>query len=205
MGGAHNDLVMTALALVGVRAALADPPGDRAAAAALVAAAATKATAGLLLPFALLAARRRAAALAAAVTTALALGAVSLAAFGSGLAAYLAVLAEQGRSVSIYSVWLDLSRLAGYDSVPTGLRLVLTAAFLAALVACLLRTARGADWIAAAGWALLALLVFTTWLLPWYVVLLLPLAALGTSARLRIATVAFCALLLVTRLPLLLA
>jgi hypothetical protein len=51
----------------------------------------------------------------------------------------------------------------------------------------------------------LALLVLTTWLLPWYVALLLPLAALAPSRRLRAATLAFCALLLVTRLPLLLA
>ncbi len=43
-------------------------------------------------------------------------------------------------------------------------------------------------WIAPAGWATLALLVTTAWLLPWYVVWLLPLAALGGDRRLELAT-----------------
>ena len=44
---------------------------------------------------------------------------------------------------------------------------------------------RNRDWIAGAGWSTLALIASLSWLMPWYVVWLLPLAALGTSVRLR--------------------
>ena len=40
------------------------------------------------------------------------------------------------------------------------------------------------DWIAAAGWATLAMLLASSSLLPWYVAWLLPLAALGRDRRL---------------------
>jgi hypothetical protein len=40
------------------------------------------------------------------------------------------------------------------------------------------------DWIAGSGWAALALLVTAASLLPWYVVWLMPLAALGRDRRL---------------------
>ena len=61
------------------------------------------------------------------------------------------------------------------------------------------RTWRGADWITAAGWATLALLLTLTFLMPWYVVWLLPLAALGESAALRRSTLALTAFLVVGR------
>ncbi|MGZ4310621.1 MAG: hypothetical protein ACXVR1_00815 [Solirubrobacteraceae bacterium] len=44
---------------------------------------------------------------------------------------------------------------------------------------------RNRDWITGAGWSTLALIASLSWLMPWYVVWLLPLAALGTSVRLR--------------------
>ena len=39
-----------------------------------------------------------------------------------------------------------------------------------------------------AGWSTLALIASLAWLVPWYVIWLLPLAALATSMRLRRAT-----------------
>ncbi len=48
------------------------------------------------------------------------------------------------------------------------------------------------------------MLIGTTWLLPWYVVWTLPLAALGTSRPLRGATVAFTLYVIATRIPFLL-
>ena len=206
VGGAHNDMVMAVAMLAGVRVALGS--GTRAGplgAAAVVSAAATKATAGLVLPFVILGARGRLRALGGALAGTAVLGVIALLAFGTGLLGYLDVLARQGRSVSTYSIWLDLARLGGWATVPPGMKLVLGVIFAAVLAASLVQTARGHDWIAGAGWAVLSLLVLTTWLLPWYVALLLPLAALAPSQRLRAATLAFCALLLVTRLPLLLA
>jgi len=77
--------------------------------------------------------------------------------------------------------------------------------FVGVSAAMLRATARGrTDWITAAGWSTLALLATTTWILPWYLVWLLPLAALGESRALRSATLVLCAFVLITRLPLLL-
>src|SRR2546422_963892 len=44
-----------------------------------------------------------------------------------------------------------------------------------------------AHWIGAAGWSTLALLVASAWLVPWYAVWLVPLAALSESRRLLAA------------------
>jgi hypothetical protein len=49
---------------------------------------------------------------------------------------------------------------------------------------------RNSDWIAGAGWSTLALIASLSWLMPWYIVWLLPLAALATSIRLRRVAVA---------------
>jgi alpha-1,6-mannosyltransferase len=197
---------MALLVVAGLRGLLGRPSGTaaRLGGGALVAAAAAKATAGIVLPFALLGTAARRGALTGALVAGVLLGATSLLAFGNGLGGYLDVLLRQGRSVSIYSVWLYLSQAVGLETVPAVLRLLLGAIVLAVLATMLVRTVRGADWVAAAGWSLLALLVCTTWLLPWYVVLLLPLAALSTSRRLRAGTLMFCGLVLLTRLPLLL-
>jgi hypothetical protein len=59
-------------------------------------------------------------------------------------------------------------------------------------------TWRGGDWLRATGWATVLVLVTTTWLLPWYIVWLLPLAAVAGDARLRAAALAFTAFLLAT-------
>jgi hypothetical protein len=61
---------------------------------------------------------------------------------------------------------------------------------------------RGADWIAASGWTMFALLVTTAWLLPWYVTWLLPLAAISGDRRLRLASLALVAYVIVTRVTL---
>jgi hypothetical protein len=53
-----------------------------------------------------------------------------------------------------------------------------------------------------AGWATLAILVASAWLVPWYVLWLLPLAALAADRRLRWATVALCAWMLPIAIPL---
>jgi hypothetical protein len=45
------------------------------------------------------------------------------------------------------------------------------------------------DWIRGAGWATVALLLTTGFLVPWYVAWLLPLAALSSDRRLLTAAV----------------
>jgi hypothetical protein len=49
-------------------------------------------------------------------------------------------------------------------------------------------TWRGYDWVSASGWALLTIAVTSTWLLAWYTLWSLPLAAIGRDRRLLYAT-----------------
>ena len=63
-------------------------------------------------------------------------------------------------------------------------------------------TWRGANAIAMAGWATLAILVASAWLVPWYALWLLPLAALSGDRRLLWATVALSAWMLAIAVPL---
>ena len=59
--------------------------------------------------------------------------------------------------------------------------------------------------LVAAGWGTFALLVTTSWLLPWYVVWLLPIASMTGDRKLRLATLAMSAFVIGMRLPLWLA
>ncbi len=55
--------------------------------------------------------------------------------------------------------------------------------------------------ITAAGWASMSLLVTLAWILPWYVLWVLPLAALSSSRRLRVFVLAFGVYLILTWAP----
>ena len=70
-----------------------------------------------------------------------------------------------------------------------------------AVAALLVRTARGADWIEASGWATLAMLLGSAWLMTWYAIWPLPFAALARNRALTVAALAFGALVIVLRLP----
>jgi hypothetical protein len=52
-----------------------------------------------------------------------------------------------------------------------------------------------------AGWAVFTLLLSLSWVVPWYVMWLLPLAALSAKRSLKRATLAMTAVLFVTSLP----
>jgi hypothetical protein len=64
------------------------------------------------------------------------------------------------------------------------------------------RRATPLAWVTAAGWATLAVLLATAWLVPWYAVWLLPFAAVSRSRYLMAATIALCAYMLVIAVPL---
>jgi hypothetical protein len=72
---------------------------------------------------------------------------------------------------------------------------------LGVVIAIILLLRRRGDWISRAGWATLALIASLAWLMPWYVIWLAPLAALGTSSRLRRATLALTVFLVLTFVP----
>lgn len=202
VGGAHNDLLMMLLVLTGLFFALGGR--ERIGAAAVASAAAVKASAGLLLPFMVLGARRRRRVLLAGMAGLLALAAGAIAVFGAdGFLGYLSMLDRHGNYVSRRSLPHDLGEVLGLGGATAGLRVVATSAFALVAVTMLVRTWRGSDWIAAAGWTIFALLVTTTWLWPWYIVWLLPLAALTEDRRLRVAALLVAAFLFATRVPLL--
>jgi hypothetical protein len=89
----------------------------------------------------------------------------------------------------------------GLGGLTNGTRVAALALFAIALPVLLLRTWRGMHWIAGAGWATLAMLATSAWLMPWYVTWLLPLAALARDRRLVAATLALSAYLVVMRTP----
>jgi len=83
-----------------------------------------------------------------------------------------------------------------------GVRAVAAAALVGSLATLLVQVRRGRlDWVTAAGWGMLALLLTTTWLMHWYLVWLLPLAALGRSRSLKLAALLLPAVMVVTGLP----
>lgn len=198
VGGAHNDFLLLALALGAVLLAVEErafPAGVLG-----VLAVGVKAPAAVLLPFLLLSTRTPRRALAGVLAGGVALLALALAAYEREAFGFVAQIREQQQFVADHSVPNRVATLLGFEALPAGLRLLFALALVAAVVALLRATARGRlDWLTAAGWAMLALLLTTAWLVPWYVVWLLPLAALARDPRLRGATLLFCLYVVATR------
>jgi hypothetical protein len=196
LGGFHNDVFMLLPSTAAIAFTL--ERRDRAAGAALMLAVAVKFTAVLLLPFLLLAsppARRRLAVLAGFVLTALPLIALSVGLFGPALPN----LKQQAILLTSFSIPNLLGDLIGAGGGAPWLLHLADVGVAATVAYMLLRRRR--DWLAGAGWSMFALLVSLGWLVPWYVVWVLPLAALGTSAWLRRWTIVLSAFLALTFLP----
>jgi alpha-1,6-mannosyltransferase len=175
----HNDFFMLVPSTAAVALLLARR--DRAAGAVLMLAVAVKFTAILLLPFLLVAVRiprRRRQILTGAVLGAIPLIAMSLALFGFSIPN----LQDQSTLLTPFSIPNLTGLLIGVGGGAPGLLRVGTVALVVA-VALLIR--HKGDWLSGAGWATFALIASLAWLVPWYVVWLLPLAALGSSLRLR--------------------
>jgi alpha-1,6-mannosyltransferase len=214
VGGAHNDDLTMLLAMLAVAAILS--ARELSGGAALAAAAAIKASALVLAPFALLATakagpmgRKRdyvsrnrpigrllfGVALAAGV-----IGGAAYVAFGwDWLSAFGLAGENQGQS-SHLSIPSTVARLTGLDL--DAVRLLALVLFLTLFFELMLWTWRGFDWVRAAGWAAAGLLLATAWLLPWYLVWLLPLAAIGRDRALQLLALALTAYQLGARIPL---
>jgi Glycosyltransferase family 87 len=195
IGGFHNDFFMLVPSIGAISLVLARR--DRAAGAALMLAVAVKFSAVLLLPFLLIAvypAQRRWRILAGAAVAALVLAAISIALFGFSLPN----LVDQSTLLTDFSIPNVVGHLIGLGGGTSGL---LRAANVALVLAVALLLRRRGDWLSRAGWATLALIASLAWLMPWYVIWLLPLAALGTSVRLRRAATVLTLFLLLTFVP----
>ena len=198
VGGAHNDVLMMLPLLGGVLLLLRGR--ERAGAVGGSLAVAIKASAGLAVPFLVLGARERGRALAAALATGAAVLAVALVAFGTQAFDFINVLGTQQGLDSGTSVIAQLGAVFGWSGNPSGARAVATVVFAATLGALLWHTwRRREDWLDCAAWATVALLVCTSWLLAWYIVWLVPLAALGRSRWLPAAAAGLSVFVVLTR------
>ncbi len=219
LGGAHNDMIMTffmmaAVALVlsethAAAGATASSPAavsspnyaprrvvaralgnrDALAAALVVAGALVKATVAALLPFMLLA-RRRASIVWGALAALVAVALVSYPVFGLHGLDIVSALNRDAALVSTDSFPTEIAHMLGKPGVFPADHTLLKAALVIIVLHLLWRTWRGYDWVAASGWALLAIAVTSTWLLAWYTLWTLPLAVVARDRRLLIATLA---------------
>jgi hypothetical protein len=169
--------------------------------AALLAAASIKASGAVVIPVLLAALLRRRRTLvqvllgmAAAVAV---IGAASLIAFGL----HVPDLSTQGSLVTNLSI-PNLAGLAvGAGGETNTLHTIFGAGLLATIALCCLQAWRTRSALAASGWASAALLISLGWALPWYVLWVLPLAALARSRRLRTTALVLGAYLIVAWAP----
>jgi hypothetical protein len=167
-----------------------------------VGAAALKVSAGLMLPFLIAGARRRRESVTGALVAGAAAVVVTLAFFAGGLSGMVRSQVDQQNFVATAAFPNQVGRWLGFGGLTNGIRAVALGLLVVAFVALLVRTWQGRiGWIAAGGWATVATLATSAWLMPWYVTWVLPLAALGRDRRLVAATLALCAYLVVMRTP----
>jgi hypothetical protein len=198
LGADHNDILMVLPLTLGVYLLLRARAGARGlrlpyvrspigneypAAVAFVAATGIKASAAVLIPIAFAAAPRR---LAFAVGTSLAAAAlvlVSALAFG----AHLPGVGSQTELVTGIGPANLLGWMLGQGGETDTLRTILTLlAGALVLAGAVLASRRGRDWVALAGVSLFAVWITTSWFAPWYIVWILPFAALAARSRLAL-------------------
>jgi hypothetical protein len=194
--------------------------------AAFIMAVAIKASAGILLPVVLaglLRTPRRLATVLLGMAAAVALiGAASLVAFGL----HIPDLSTQGSLVTNESVPNLVGLALGAGGETETLRLVMSGVLVASLALCCLQAWRRPDparasgaarpapapgprspggsfdrLLTASGWANVALLVTLAWVLPWYVLWVLPFAALSSSRRLRVGALVLGVYLIISWAP----
>jgi hypothetical protein len=153
--------------------------------AAFVTAAAIKASAGVLIPVVLVGLLRNRRALGdlilGMVAAGVVLGFASLLAFGL----HIPDLNTQSRLVTNESIPNLIGLALGVGGENETIRVVMSGLLAASVLGCCWLAWRRRDAITASGWASVALLVTLSWVLPWYVLWALPLAALSGSRRLR--------------------
>jgi hypothetical protein len=136
------------------------------------------------------------------VAAAIVIGAASVLAFGL----HIPDLSTQGKLVTSESVPNLIGLAAGSGGESEGLRKLMSLVLVACVLLCcwqvFSRRRSGADRVlTAAGWASLALLLTLGWVLPWYVLWVLPLAGLSSSRRLRAGVLATGVYLIVAWAP----
>jgi hypothetical protein len=176
-------------------------PTEMGAGAAFVAAAALKASGGVLIPIVLAslvrAPRRLTQVVLGMILAGALVGGASLIAFGL----HIPDLSTQSRVVTSISVPNLLGLALGAGGETETLHSLLSAVLAVSILACCAMAWRRRESIAPSGWATVALLVTLGWVLPWYILWLLPLAALAGSRRLRNTALVLGAYLIVAWSP----
>jgi alpha-1,6-mannosyltransferase len=205
VGGAHNEALTLLVTMAGVLLWVS----GREAAGAAVATIATgiKASAGLAVPFLVVGDIRRR--LPAAVVALVAVALVGLIAFGThALDAFSLISSNQDqtsrfsiphKAAQLLAALLPGDRLDYRNTI----RVIFAIAFAAVFIWLLWRTYRRLiQPLEAIGWAAFAILVASAWLVPWYILWLLPFAALSRDRRLHVVTLALCGWMLAISVPL---
>jgi hypothetical protein len=169
--------------------------------AAFVAAAALKASGGVLIPIVLAglarAPRRFTQVVLGMVLAGAVVGGASLIAFGL----HIPDLSTQSRVVTSISLPNLLGLALGAGGETETLHGLLSGVLALSILACCVMAWRRRESISPSGWATVALLVTLGWVLPWYILWLLPLAALSRSRRLRTTALVLGAYLIVAWSP----
>ena len=152
---------------------------------AFVTAAAIKASGAILIPVVLAALLGRRAALVQVLLGMAVAGALVAAASLIAFGLHVPDLSTQSRLVTDVSVPNLLGLALGSGGETETLRLLLSGVLVLTVLLCCVLAWRRRDAITASGWVTVALLVTLGWVLPWYVLWVLPLAALSGSRRLR--------------------
>jgi hypothetical protein len=230
LGGDHNDFLTMCMIVLGfyllVRARASAPgaakrglagrvaplarlrdwllplsPTEIGAGAAFATAAGIKASAGILIPVVLAgllrAPRRLTQVVLGMAGAGVVIALVSLIAFGL----HIPDLNTQSRLVTNESVPNLVGLLIGVGGENEAVRLAMSGVLGVSIVLCCVMAWRRRDSIAASGWASVALLLTLSWVLPWYVLWVLPLAALAGSRRLRNVALVLGAYLIVAWAP----
>ena len=210
VGGAHNEALVVLITMLGVLAMVGGR--ELAGAAGATLAAGVKGSALLVVPFMVLAGRRPGVAARRAAAAGLAFAGIvllALAGFGADALDGLGLLSSNQERTSRWSFPYKTAQLLGAllpgDRLDyrDAVRIAYATAFAAVYAWLSWSVWRGRlDWIAAAGWATLAVLIASAWLVPWYALWLLPFAALAEDRRLLWATGALCAWMLPIAVPL---
>jgi alpha-1,6-mannosyltransferase len=196
VGGAHNEALTLLVTMAGVLLWV----GRAEAAGVVVTTLATgvKASAGIVVPFLVVGDIRRR--IVPALAAGVAVAGVGLIAFGTHALDAFSLISDNQDRTSRFSIPHKISEVIGAADV---VRAAFAIAFAALLVWLLWRVWRGvSDALDAVGWATLAVLVASAWLVPWYILWLLPFAALSRDRRLHFATLALSAWMLAIAVPL---
>lgn len=115
--------------------------------------------------------------------------------------AHIPDLGTQGSLVTDLGLPNLLGLVLGQGGETNVLREILMVTLVLVVLLCCVSAWRSRDFITPSGWATLGLLVTLAWVLPWYVVWVVPLAALSSSSKLRIATIVFSVYLILAWSP----